>query len=92
MNPRQHIRTKGDNNLFNDVLLYPRGREYFSRDEIVGFVNGYVPFLGWIVIGIREVYWVKFAIIVAFIGLVLIGGNSQHISAKSLDSSRSRQF
>ncbi|KAK0666938.1 putative signal peptidase complex catalytic subunit SEC11C [Cercophora samala] len=48
--------TKGDNNELNDSvgMMYPGGQEYISRREIMGFVRGYVPFLGWIVIFLQN--------------------------------------
>ncbi|KAI1377695.1 putative signal peptidase complex catalytic subunit SEC11 [Hypoxylon crocopeplum] len=51
--------TKGDNNLLNDVALYPEDRTSVLRKEVVGFVRGYVPLVGWIVIGMQELSWVK---------------------------------
>lgn len=60
---RQLIVTKGDNNAFDDVSLYPPGRAFIFRDEVVGLVRGYVPFLGWMVIGLQEVLWVKYLLI-----------------------------
>lgn len=47
---RQLILTKGDNNVIDDALLYPEGQDYLSRQEVVGFVRLYVPFVGWPVI------------------------------------------
>ncbi|KAI1456556.1 hypothetical protein F4805DRAFT_219908 [Annulohypoxylon moriforme] len=52
--------TKGDNNNLTDVALYPALRTSVTRKEVVGFVRGYVPFLGWVVICLREVYWMKY--------------------------------
>lgn len=52
--------TKGDNNQIEDTLLYPPGREFASRHEVIGLVRGYVPFLGWAVIALQEWAWVKF--------------------------------
>ncbi|KAK0737188.1 hypothetical protein B0T21DRAFT_287466 [Apiosordaria backusii] len=51
-NEEAMVLTKGDNNELNDSvgMMYPNGQEYISRREIVGFVRGYVPFLGWVVI------------------------------------------
>jgi hypothetical protein len=43
---RQLIVTKGNNNEFNDIPLCPLRRAFILRDEIVGFVKDYVPFLG----------------------------------------------
>lgn len=45
-----------------DVPLYPPGREYVLREEIVGLVRGYIPFLGWMVIALQEFVWVKYFI------------------------------
>lgn len=66
VDPRQLIVTKGDNNEFDDIPLYPPGRAFVSRDEIVGLVRGYVPFLGWAVIALQEVIWVKY-LLLAFV-------------------------
>lgn len=50
-----------------DVPLYPPGKEFVSRDEVVGLVRGYVPLLGWMVIALQESIWIKYLAI----GLVL---------------------
>jgi signal peptidase len=60
---RQLIVTKGDNNAFDDISLYPKGREFVSRDEVLGLVRGYVPFLGWVVIALQEVGWLKYLLL-----------------------------
>lgn len=54
----------------DDVSLYPKGWMLVTRDEVVGFVRGYVPFLGWLVISFQDVYWVKYAFIVTFIACI----------------------
>jgi signal peptidase I len=69
VDPRQLIVTKGDNNEFDDVSLYPRGRLFISRHEVVGLVKGYVPFLGWVVIALQEVVWVKY-LLLAFVSCI----------------------
>lgn len=51
---RQGFLTKGDNNENDDVVLYPEGRTLVNRSEVVGFVRGYVPWLGWFVIGFQD--------------------------------------
>lgn len=60
---RQHFLTKGDNNELDDVSLYPGTRTTVSRDEVVGFVRGYVPFLGWLVIKFQEAFWIKYCLL-----------------------------
>lgn len=51
---RQIILTKGDNNLIDDTVLYPEGQDYLLRSNILGFVRGYVPFVGWFVIILQD--------------------------------------
>lgn len=54
--------TKGDNNAVTDEVLYPGDRTTVSRQEIRGFVRGFVPLLGWPVIGVQEIVWVKYLV------------------------------
>ena len=72
VNPRQLIVTKGDNNEFDDIPLYPPGRAFISRDEIVGLVKGYVPFLDWVVIALQEVIWLKYLLfaVISYLSLI----------------------
>ncbi|KAI9661570.1 MAG: hypothetical protein M1821_008808 [Bathelium mastoideum] len=50
----QHFLTKGDNNENDDVALYPVDRHTVLRDEVLGIVRGYIPYLGWAAILPRE--------------------------------------
>ncbi|KAJ5950781.1 signal peptidase I [Penicillium vulpinum] len=43
---RQLILTKGDNCQFDDSFFYPVGRSYVHREEIIGLVQGHVPYIG----------------------------------------------
>ena len=45
----QFIRTKGDNNPVDDVGLY-RGPKYLKREDMIGKVQGYVPYVGYVTI------------------------------------------
>jgi len=45
--------TKGDNNVLDDVTLYPPGQPFVNREEIVGLVKGYLPCIGWLSIGLQ---------------------------------------
>ncbi|PKY09209.1 putative signal peptidase I [Aspergillus campestris IBT 28561] len=51
---RQGIMTKGDNNVVDDTLLYPAGKEFLGREEIIGVVKGSVPWLGWVAILLQD--------------------------------------
>ncbi|KAI9923918.1 hypothetical protein ASPWEDRAFT_67270 [Aspergillus wentii DTO 134E9] len=55
---RQVILTKGDNNVADDVGLYPGRRTFVYRDEIIGLVRGYVPSLGWASLVVKTYPWV----------------------------------
>ncbi|KAH7130085.1 signal peptidase I [Dendryphion nanum] len=59
----QLILTKGDNNELDDVALYPTGQNLVRRDQIVGLVRGYLPFLGWISLYLKEKVWIQYALI-----------------------------
>jgi signal peptidase len=54
--------TKGDNNEVTDEVLYPGDRTSVSRQEIRGFVRGFLPLLGWLVIAVQEIVWVKYLV------------------------------
>ncbi|KAF9872783.1 signal peptidase I [Colletotrichum karsti] len=56
---KQLILTKGDNNDETDEIMYPPGRTHVFREEIIGLVRGFVPYLGCITIAVREVPWLK---------------------------------
>ncbi|KAI0390906.1 putative signal peptidase complex catalytic subunit SEC11 [Xylariaceae sp. FL0594] len=66
----QTFLTKGDNNHLDDVALYPGNRTTVDRSEVVGFVRGYIPFLGWTVIAFKEFYWVK--LLVGGVGVAVL--------------------
>jgi hypothetical protein len=70
---RQFIVTKGDNNEVDDVPMYPIGRAFVTRDEIVGMVVGYVPYLGWVSIALQKVIstWYILILIVAAVSLIV---------------------
>ncbi|KAI0386660.1 signal peptidase I [Hypomontagnella monticulosa] len=66
---RQLLMTKGDNNDHTDVALYPPGQTYVYRDQVIGFVRAYVPYMGWLSIMFSGFPWLKQVIIM---GLLLI--------------------
>ncbi|KAI0849140.1 putative signal peptidase I [Daldinia vernicosa] len=65
----QLILTKGDNNEMDDVALYPGNRKYIYRDEIIGVVRGYVPYLGWITILLNEMPYLKVGLLANLVSL-----------------------
>ena len=67
----QLILTRGDNNDRDDGLssLYPAGRKYARRDEVVGLVYGKVPYLGQFSLLAREKPWVLCAAIASILAV-----------------------
>jgi signal peptidase I len=51
---RQLIVTKGDNNIIDDRVMYPNDQSYVYRHQIIGFVRGYMPFIGWTAIILQD--------------------------------------
>lgn len=56
---KEYILTKGDNNTHDDRKLYPNGMMWIHRENIVGTVQGIVPYVGLVSIWISEVPWLK---------------------------------
>ncbi|KAG0419742.1 Signal peptidase complex catalytic subunit SEC11 [Dictyocoela roeselum] len=54
--------TKGDNNHYDDIFLYKKGKYYLEDNQLKSRVIAYVPFLGMITIWINTYPAVKFAI------------------------------
>lgn len=55
--------TKGDNNAADDTELYAKGQDYLVREDIVGSVVGYIPFVGYVTIMMSDYPWLKGAMI-----------------------------
>ncbi|EAW22746.1 putative signal peptidase I [Aspergillus fischeri NRRL 181] len=65
-NLKQHILTKGDNNALDDSSLYPAGQGFVYRENVVGLVRGYVPYVGWLSLLVKDVPWIP-------VGLLIVG-------------------
>ncbi|KAI1351284.1 putative signal peptidase complex catalytic subunit SEC11 [Xylaria sp. FL0043] len=70
----QSFLTKGDNNIVDDVALYPGQRTSVYRSEVVGFVRGYVPYMGWFVIAFQDFYWMKYGVGILIVVILLLAG------------------
>ncbi|KUI54504.1 Signal peptidase complex catalytic subunit SEC11 [Cytospora mali] len=65
------ILTKGDNNVADDTELYAKGQDYLERQDIIGSVVGYIPFVGYVTIMLSEYPWLKTAML-GIMGLVVV--------------------
>ncbi|KAF2469718.1 signal peptidase I [Lindgomyces ingoldianus] len=67
---RQLILTKGDNNDLDDTSLYPNGRAFVHREEIVGLVRAYIPYLGRLSLVVKDQPWILYA---SLAGMLAVG-------------------
>jgi signal peptidase len=64
--------TKGDNNVADDTELYARGQDYLNRKEdIIGSVVAYIPFVGYVTILLSEHPWLK-TVMLGIMGLAVV--------------------
>jgi signal peptidase len=63
--------TKGDNNVADDTELYARGQDYLERQDIIGSVVAYIPFVGYVTIMLSEHPWLK-TVALGLMGLTAI--------------------
>ncbi|KHN93752.1 microsomal signal peptidase 18 kDa subunit [Metarhizium album ARSEF 1941] len=63
--------TKGDNNNADDTDLYARGQDYLAREDIIGSVVGYFPFVGYVTILLSEHPWLK-TVMLGMMGLLVM--------------------
>ena len=63
--------TKGDNNAADDTELYARGQDYLERQDIIGSVLGYIPFVGYVTIMLSEHPWLK-TVMLGIMGLLVV--------------------
>ncbi|KAI9824307.1 MAG: Signal peptidase complex catalytic subunit [Phylliscum demangeonii] len=64
--------TKGDNNHADDTELYAVGQYYLNRStDIIGSVQAYAPFVGYVTILLSEHPWLK-TVMLGLMGLVVV--------------------
>jgi len=49
--------------------MYPDGRTFVTRDEIMGLVVGYIPYLGWVSIALQKVVQAKYLILLLLVAI-----------------------
>jgi len=64
--------TKGDNNAADDTELYATGQSFLNRKEdVIGSVVGFIPFVGYVTILLSEYPWLKQAML-GIMGLMVV--------------------
>lgn len=67
----QWLMTKGDNNPQDDISLY-RGLRFLRRSNIVGKVQGYIPYVGYVTILMNDYPNLKYALLAIMGGGILL--------------------
>ncbi|CAK83773.1 unnamed protein product (macronuclear) [Paramecium tetraurelia] len=57
------ILTKGDNNQVDDRALYPKNQMWLKRSDIMGKIQGFLPYVGHITIYLNDYPYFKFVMI-----------------------------
>lgn len=63
--------TKGDNNGADDTDLFAKGQDYLTREDIIGSVVAYIPWVGYVTIMLSEHPWLK-TVMLGMMGLVVV--------------------
>ncbi|KAH9871999.1 Signal peptidase complex catalytic subunit [Plenodomus biglobosus] len=64
--------TKGDNNIADDTELYATGQSFLNRKEdVIGSVVGFIPFVGYVTILLSEHPWLK-QVMLGMMGLMVV--------------------
>ncbi|KAI9093855.1 signal peptidase complex I, partial [Phlyctochytrium arcticum] len=70
-NETQWILTKGDNNEINDRGLYNHGQMWIKKEDVVGRVKGFLPYVGIITILLNDYPQAKVVLLLALAAFVL---------------------
>ncbi|KAF8479978.1 hypothetical protein JB92DRAFT_3041886 [Gautieria morchelliformis] len=68
---KQLLLTKGDNNYIDDIQLY-QGLDWLERRHIVGKVQGFFPYIGYVTIAMNDFPQLKYALLGALGLLALV--------------------
>lgn len=64
--------TKGDNNIADDTELYATSQSFLTRKEdVVGSVVGFIPFVGYVTILLSENPWMK-QVMLGLMGVMVV--------------------
>lgn len=58
----QSLLTKGDNNHLDDLELY-EGLRWLERKHVIGKVNGFLPYVGYVTIAMNDIPQLKYALL-----------------------------
>lgn len=71
---KYYLLTKGDNNPVDDRGLYPVGQLWIHKDDILGFIEAYCPYVGYVTIMMNDHPYLKYAVL-GILGLSVLLSN-----------------
>ena len=66
-----HLPPTATDNLSLIHPRYARGQDFLERDDLIGSVMGYIPFVGYVTIMLSEHPWLK-TVMLGIMGLVVV--------------------
>ena len=58
-----YLLTKGDNNPLDDRALYPNRQVWIHQQDLLGFIEAYCPYIGYVTILMNDYPLLKFALL-----------------------------
>ena len=71
---KYYLLTKGDNNQIDDRGLYPRDQVWIHKQDVLGFIQAYCPYVGYVTILMNDYPFLKFCVI-GILGLTVLFSN-----------------
>jgi signal peptidase len=70
-----YLLTKGDNNHIDDRGLYPQGQTWIHRQDVLGFIEAYCPYVGYVTIMMNDYPPLKYAVLLTLALTVLFSND-----------------
>ncbi|BEI86555.1 hypothetical protein CcaverHIS002_0608420 [Cutaneotrichosporon cavernicola] len=90
-NGSQMLLTKGDNNGADDVALY-RGPEWLDADLVVGKVQGFLPYVGYVTIAMNDFPQLKVALLGGVAIFLLLNKDHSYTTDQTLEQQNEEEL
>lgn len=71
---KYYLLTKGDNNPVDDRGLYPRGQLWIHKHDLLGFIEAYCPYVGYVTILMNDYPLLKYCVL-GILGITVLLSN-----------------
>lgn len=69
-----YLLTKGDNNQIDDRGLYPTGQTWIHKQDLLGFIEAYCPYIGYVTIAMNDYPPLKYTVLL-ILGITVLLSN-----------------